>query len=258
MAPERLAARAALVTGGANGIGEAIARRLAAEGATVCVADIEGETARHVAAELGGGAWAEEVDVADAGSVARLAQSISRRIDRLDILVNNAAIADASAIDTLTMEHYRRILDIDLNAVVEVTLAMLPLIRKSGRGKILNIASIMGLRGSPESLPYSTAKGGVINMTRALACDLAPHGITVNALCPGYINTRMAVLPDGSGHEHTTDWFRDIYLKYGRIPLRRPGQPDELAGPALFFCSDDSSYVTGQVMLVDGGLSATF
>lgn len=258
MGEGRFGGRVALVTGGANGIGRAIAERLASEGAEVCIADVEGETAAAVAAGLAD-AWSQRVDVADRDSVANLAAAVAERGGKLDILVNNAAIADTTRIDSLTMEHYRRIVEIDLDAVLQVTLSMLPLMRRAGRGgRILNIASIMGLRGSPDSVPYSTAKGGVINMTRSLACDLARDGITVNALCPGFINTRMAILPDGSGHEHDTDWFRDVYLKYGRIPLRRPGQPEELAGPAAFFCSDDSAYVTGQFLLVDGGLSATF
>jgi NAD(P)-dependent dehydrogenase (short-subunit alcohol dehydrogenase family) len=97
-----------------------------------------------------------------------------------------------------------------------------------------------------------------VNFTRALACDLGSHGILVNAVAPGFIDTRMALLPDGSGHEHETDWFRDIYLKYGRILLGRAGTPDDVAGPALFLCSDDCAYVTGQILLVDGGVSATF
>jgi NAD(P)-dependent dehydrogenase (short-subunit alcohol dehydrogenase family) len=116
----------------------------------------------------------------------------------------------------------------------------------------------MGMRGTKDALAYSTAKGGLINMTRALACELGAEGIVVNTIAPGFINTRMALIPDGSGHEHETEWFKDIYIKYGRIPLGRAGQPDDVAAAALFFCSEHCRYVTGQVLFVDGGLSATF
>ena len=207
---KRLNQRVVLVTGGARGIGAAIAARLAAEGAQVVIADIDESEAVTMANTLAN-ATARHVDIADPSSVASLAASIDGEFGRLDILVNNAAILDATPLADLTMEHYRRVLDVNLNGALGVTFAMLPLIRRGGPARrILNIASIMGVRGSRDSLAYSTAKGGVVNMTRCLACDLAPDAINVNAICPGFIDTRMALLPDGSGHEHDTDWFKDI------------------------------------------------
>ncbi|CAN5194064.1 SDR family NAD(P)-dependent oxidoreductase [soil metagenome] len=255
---KRLAEKVALVTGGARGIGEAIARRFAEEGASVIIADIDLKEAADTAARLDN-AIAVQVNIADDISIASLARSIKAAHGRLDILVNNAAILDATALKDLTMARYRRVLDVNLNGALDVTLAVLPLMRQTrGGGRILNIASIMGVRGSRDSIPYSTAKGGLVNLTRCLAADLGSEGITVNALCPGFINTRMAELPDGSGHEHDTEWFKDIYLKHGRILLGRAGLPADLAGPAFFLCSDDSAYVTGQILLVDGGVTAIF
>ena len=116
----------------------------------------------------------------------------------------------------------------------------------------------MGMRGSKDSIPYSTAKGGVINLTRCLAVDLAKFNINVNAICPGFIDTRMAILPDGSGHEYETEMFKDVYLKHERIPLIRTGKSEDISGPAFFLCSKDSDYITGQMLLVDGGISAIF
>ena len=131
-------------------------------------------------------------------------------------------------------------------------------IKKAGDGRrIVNVASIQGLRGWPNQLAYATAKGAIVNFTRALACDLAPYDIMVNAIAPGFVDTPMSILPDGS-HEYDSDWFRDIYVKYGRIPLRRFGKPADMAGPTFFLCSDDARYVTGQILSVDGGASATF
>ncbi|MFN8829756.1 MAG: SDR family NAD(P)-dependent oxidoreductase [Labrys sp. (in: a-proteobacteria)] len=258
MTDQRLKNKVAVVTGAARGIGEAIARRLAGEGAHVVVADIDLAEARSVAATMPG-AMAVAVDIADEGSVAALAAAVGGRHGRCDILVNNAAILDMTGIGSLTMQRYRHVLDINQDGAVGMTLAFLPLVRAAGPGaRILNIASIMGVRGQPDSIPYSTAKGAIVNFTRALAADLGREGITVNAIAPGFINTRMAELPDGTGHEHDTDWFRDIYLRHGRILLGRAGTPDDIAGPAFFLCSDDARYVTGQILLVDGGVSATF
>jgi NAD(P)-dependent dehydrogenase (short-subunit alcohol dehydrogenase family) len=183
---------------------------------------------------------------------------VTARHGRLEILVNNAAIGDEIALDDLTMAHHLQVNDINQNGAVRVTLALLPLIRKGRHARrILNIASIMGLRGSAGALPYSTAKGAMVNFTRALAADLAPEGILVNAIAPGFVDTPMAVHPDGR-HDYDSDWFRDIYIKWGRIPLRRYATPEDMAGPAFFLCSDDCRYVTGQILLVDGGCSAVF
>lgn len=259
---QRLKGRIAVVTGGAQGIGLAIAGRLAGEGAVTVIADVkraEAEAAARRIIEQGGVASAIAVDIGDDASVADLAAEIDRRHGKCEILVNNAAIAsDGFGIETLTMARYHRVIRINQDGAVRMSASFVPLLRKAGEGRrILNIASLMGLRGWPNSISYSTAKGAIVNFTRALAADLAPHGIMVNALAPGFVSTPMSIQADGS-HEYDSDWFRDIYVKYGRIPLRRCAEPEDMAGPAFFLCSDDSRYVTGQVLMVDGGASATF
>ena len=257
----RLSGRVAVITGGAQGIGFGIASRLADEGAAVVLADIKLETASLAADRInssGGNAAVLQVDIGSDASVAELAAKVGALHGRCEILVNNAAIADSTGIEKMTMTRYHEVIRVNQDGAVRVTLAFVPLLKKAGVGRrILNIASIMGVRGWPDSIPYSTAKGAIVNFTRALACDLAPDGIMVNALAPGFVDTPMSIQPDGS-HEYDADWFRDIYVKYGRIPLRRFASPADMAGPAFFLCSDDSQYVTGQILLVDGGASATF
>ena len=260
-AAQRLKGRVAVVTGGAQGIGFGIASRLAAEGATLIIADINEKSARDAAGrikESGGEASAFAVDIGDDAKVAALAAHVDKTHGRCEILVNNAAISDGTGIETMTMARYHEVIRVNQDGAVRMCLAFVPLLKKGREGKrILNIASIMGVRGWPDAIPYSTAKGAIVNFTRALAADLAPHGIMVNALAPGFVNTPMSILPDGS-HEYDSDWFRDIYVKYGRIPVRRYAEPEDMAGPAFFLCSDDSRYVTGQILMVDGGASATF
>ena len=233
----RLDGKVALVTGGARGIGLAIARRFVAEGAKVVIGDIDGAEASAAAASLGS---PSEV----------LAH-------RLDILVNNAAIQDMTTWEELTYARFQEVLRVNLDGALLCAMAAVPALERAGGGRILNIASIMGLVGSKESIPYSTAKGGLVNLTRCLACDLAAKNITVNAIAPGFIDTRMAVTREGV-HEHQTEYFKTVYLKYGKIPLGRAGTPDDIAGPAVFLCCDDARYVTGQVLAVDGGVTMTF
>ena len=166
---------------------------------------------------------------------------------------------DATPLNKLTMSHFNHVINNNMNTVLSVTLKFIDILKsKKKKNKILNISSIMGLRGSKDSIPYSTAKGGVINLTRCLAVDLAKFNINVNAICPGFINTRMALLPDGSGHEYETEMFKDVYLKHERIPLIRTGKSEDISGPAFFLCSKDSDYITGQMLMVDGGISAIF
>lgn len=182
----------------------------------------------------------------------------ARAVPALDILVNNAAIEDTIGFDALTLDHWDLITRVNLDGALIVSKAFVPLIQAHGRGgRVLNIASIQGVRGHQGSLTYQAAKGGIVNLTRGMACDLAPSDITVNALAPGFIDTPMCIRADGS-HEYSDPWFQDVYVKHNRIPLGRPGTPDDIAGPALFLCSDAARYVTGQVLMIDGGLSATF
>ena len=255
---QRLQGKVAIITGGARGIGEAIARRLAVDGCACVIADIDLPEAEAVAASLQN-ALAFQCDIASAAAVDAMIAAVELRYGRLDMIINNASILDCSPWNTLTMEHYRKVIDINLNGAVEICRAGVPLIQKGKRGgRIVFISSIMGLRGQPGHVPYSISKGGMINFGRALATELGRDGITVNTIAPGFIDTRMALIPGSTEHESQTDWFQEIYIKHGRLLLGRYGTPEDVAGAAYFFASDDSKYVTGQVLAVDGGVLATF
>jgi NAD(P)-dependent dehydrogenase (short-subunit alcohol dehydrogenase family) len=257
-------ARRALVTGAASGIGAAIAQRLAASGAVVDCLDIDTEGLELVVsaiASAGGSATAHVVDVSDLASRTAYLDSTARdapgRDAVLDILVNAAGIVDETDVADFDPERYRQLISVNLDGAVALTLAVLPRLRASAAARILNIASIQGYLGAANSLAYAISKGGLVNATRALAIDLASDGILVNALAPGFIDTPMARLADGTT-EYDTEWFRSVYLQHAKLPLGRPGTAEEVAAVAEFFVSPDNGYVTGQILAVDGGVTATF
>lgn len=250
--------RTALITGGGSGIGAAISAAFAKDGTSVIIADHNEEAATALAETIttdGGSARAIVLDITDTVGVKNLVSELSA--SGLDVLVNNAGIGPEQATSTLTIEQFHTVLDVNLSGAVSLTLALADLLRASPSARVLNIASVQGMRGARDSLAYATSKGALINFTRALACDLADDGVLVNALAPGFVDTQLALLADGT-REYDTEWFQDIYVKGGRIPLRRPAQSWELAEPARFLCSPANTYITGQVLAVDGGLTATF
>jgi 3-oxoacyl-[acyl-carrier protein] reductase len=237
-----------LITGAARGIGLAVAQAAIAKGARVVLADVDG-------AALAGQALPYVVmDVSDAGSVAAgMAQAVAT-LGCLDGLVNNAAMLDESHAADVTEARFERVLSVNLTSILRVSQAALPHL---GGGAIVNTLSTQAMFGQANSVAYATAKGGGLNLSRAMAVDFAPQSIRVNAVAPGFIDTRMAVMADGT-HEHTTEWFKDIYVGRRKIPLARAGTPDDCAGAYLFLLSDMARYITGQCLAVDGGLTATY
>ncbi|MFO7167962.1 MAG: SDR family NAD(P)-dependent oxidoreductase [Chloroflexota bacterium] len=258
---QRLAQTVALVTGAGRGIGRAIALRFAAEGAAVAALDRDGEAAAATAGEIsagGGHALALQADIADQAQVQAAVSRVVERFGRLDILVNNAAVSAAGDFIDGPYDAWDRVVQINLYGAIHCARAAAREMIRAGRGgRIVNISSIHSTRAEPGASSYDIAKGGVDQLTRALAVELAPHGIRVNSIAPGFISTSMSIGPDGV-NELETDWFRDIYVARRKIPLARPGQPEEVAAAALFLASEESSYITGAVLAVDGGLSVTF
>ena len=240
----RLEGRTALVTGGASGIGAAIARRLAAEGAAVTIGDINLEGAREVAGEIGAEAVALDVTDPDA------ANDVVGAIDGLDVLVNNAGTDDFAFFTDMTPERWRRLIAINLEGVFTCTHAALPRMQEAGYGRIVSIASEAGRVGSKGSAVYSAAKGGVIAFTKTIARENGRYGITANAIAPGPIETPllMQALELGEVGERIVETMK------GATQLRRLGQPDEVAAAVAFLASDDASYVTGESLGVSGGL----
>ncbi len=245
-----LQGRAALVTGGANGIGRAIVERFLAEDARVAIVDRERTAAFH------GDAASFQFDLAETERLDELLGTVEAEVGPLDVLVNDAGIFEpASAVD-LELASYRRILAVNLDAPVFLARAAARGMSGRGYGRIVNVTSIHGEVGEENSLSYDIAKAGLNQATRTLAIELGRHGVLVNAVAPGFVATRMSVV-DGE-NELESDWFRDVYLKYGKLPLRRPAEPADIASPVAWLASEDNTYLTGQVVTVDGGLTVTF
>jgi 2-hydroxycyclohexanecarboxyl-CoA dehydrogenase len=242
----RLEGRIALVTGGASGIGAATARRLAAEGARVAVADVNEAGARSVASEIDG--TAVRMDVTDVESV----RAGVAAVGDVDVLVNNAGTDRFSFFVNTDAELWDFVLAVNLRGTIAVTHAVLDGMQKRGRGAIVNVASEAGRVGSQGSVVYSAAKGGVIAFTRAVARESSRFGVRVNAVAPGPIDTPLLnAAPEQLGEIGER-------LKAGMIAatsMRRIGQPEEVAATIAFLASDDASFVTGQTINVSGGLS---
>jgi NAD(P)-dependent dehydrogenase (short-subunit alcohol dehydrogenase family) len=248
----RLEDKIALVTGAGAGIGRAIAETFAREGAHVVVADRDGEAAREVADAItksNGAARAETVDVTDTAQVKALMQRLTEKFGRLDVLVNNAGVGERSDFRHMSDEAWDRVWSVNLDGTVRCAREAFDLLKASGRGSIVNLSSVMATKHTRQMSVYSATKGAVSALSRSLAVEYAPYGIRVNTLCPGYVETALI------GRYTANPMIAKGLLS--QTPLRRFGQPQDIANAALFLASDEAAYVTGASLHVDGGMNAT-
>jgi NAD(P)-dependent dehydrogenase (short-subunit alcohol dehydrogenase family) len=254
----RLEGRAAIVTGGAAGIGAAIARAFADEGARVLIADRDAAAAAQTARSIGDAAVPHEVDVTREADVQAMAREAHARFGRIDILVNNAGIMRKAFVRDMTEETWDAVVDVNLKATFLCSKAVLPAMIEARRGRIINIASIAGKVGEPTASAYSAAKFGVIGFTRSLALEVAQHEVLVNAICPGPIPTALGQQGwrEGAAVEGV-DLERILARVGSRSPLKRLGTPEQVARMAVFIASDDCDFTTGSAFNVDGGIVMT-
>jgi NAD(P)-dependent dehydrogenase (short-subunit alcohol dehydrogenase family) len=239
----------ALVTGAARGIGLATAKRFLAEGWRVALLDVEGDLLAKAVADIGRSddTLALTCDVSDASAVHAAMSGIAQRFGRLDALVNNAGIAVFAPLMETSDQDWSRVLEVNLTGPFICTKAAVPLMREAGGGAIVNITSISAVRASTLRSAYGTSKAGLAHLTKQLAVELASLGIRVNAVAPGPVDTAMAK------EVHTPEIRADYH---DAIPLNRYGLEEELAEAIFFLCSERSSYITGQILAVDGGFDA--
>ena len=234
----------AIVTGAARGIGLATARLMASQGIGVALVDRDVEELEKVSGDLG---LALPYDVSDPDQVEQMVVDTLRHFGRIDTLVNNAGVADFGPIEETTFERWRRVMETNLDGVFLCSQSATPALRDS-KGSIVNIASISGLRASTLRVAYGTSKAAVMHLTQQQASELGEHGIRVNCVCPGPVRTKLAMAV------HTEDI---INAYHDAIPLNRYGSEDEIARVIAFLASDAASYVTGQIISVDGGFQST-
>jgi len=251
----RLEGKVALVTGASRGIGEAISRRFAREGARVALAARDEEACRRIAGEIedsGGKAMTAKTDVTDARSIAETVSAVVSRWGRIDVLVNNAGLGGSTPLSDRDDSRWDAILATNLTAVFRVTREALPHLPDGAR--IINLSSVAGRFGVAGLGAYSATKHGVIGLTRSFALELAPRGITVNAMCPGWVETDMGRSGwRGVGERHGGDEKEGRRLAAEMAPLKRIIDPDEVAGLAAYLASDDARSITGQAIVLDGG-----
>ncbi|TFG94137.1 MAG: glucose 1-dehydrogenase [Myxococcales bacterium] len=247
----RLDRKVALISGAARGMGRAEAKLFAAEGAKVAVCDLRDAEGEAVAREIGPSALFQHLDVTSESGWAQAVAATTRRFGRLDVLVNNAGIAEAAPLAEMTLESYRRVIDVNQIGVFLGMRAVVEPMTAAGGGSILNISSIDGLIGMDHIISYVASKWAVRGMTKTAARELAPRGIRVNSIHPGFIHTQLAV--EDESQLAATHALLDAHT--ARLaPMGRTGEPEEIARLALFLASDESSYSTGSEFVADGGL----
>jgi 3-oxoacyl-[acyl-carrier protein] reductase len=239
-----LESKIAMITGGASGIGAGIARKFSQSGAHVAICDIDRSTGEKTAQDLGPNTRFYELDISSEASVNATVDNIARDLGRIDILVNNAGITNDKLILRMTESDWDRVIRINLTGTFLVTRAVAKHMIKQRAGRIVNIASVIGIIGNAGQANYAASKAGIIGLTKSCAKEFASRCITVNAIAPGFIQTRMTDI--------LSEEAKNAYLK--NIPLNRFGTPEDVANLARFLASDDAAYITGHVVNLDGGM----